>query len=83
MSRRPSNAPRSRVRVVLTLRADFYDHCAQYPDLREALGRHQVYIGPLKMSQLGFPQAAIQEREVNDVLIRRAGVQKPLTLFLG
>ena len=36
-----------KVFVLLTLRADFYDHCAQYPDLREALGRHQVYIGPL------------------------------------
>jgi hypothetical protein len=31
--------------VVLTLRADFYAHCAAYPNLREALTRSQAYIG--------------------------------------
>lgn len=33
--------------VIITLRADFYEHCAQYPDLREAVSQHQFYIGPL------------------------------------
>ncbi len=38
--------------VVLTLRADFYDHCAQYPDLREAVSQRQVYIGPMTVDGL-------------------------------
>jgi WD40 repeat protein/DNA-binding SARP family transcriptional activator/tRNA A-37 threonylcarbamoyl transferase component Bud32 len=33
--------------VVITLRADFYEHCAHYPDLREAVSQRQVYIGPM------------------------------------
>jgi WD40 repeat protein/basic membrane lipoprotein Med (substrate-binding protein (PBP1-ABC) superfamily)/DNA-binding SARP family transcriptional activator len=38
--------------VVLTLRADFYAHCAEYPKLREALTDHQVYIGPMEPQEL-------------------------------
>lgn len=40
------------VSVVVTLRADFYGHCAQYPDLREALAKHQEYIGPMSAEEL-------------------------------
>ena len=40
------------VSVVVTLRADFYAHCAQYPDLREALAKHQEYIGPMSAGEL-------------------------------
>ena len=39
-------------RVVITLRADFYSHCAQYPDLRTALAQHQAYIGPMNAAEL-------------------------------
>jgi WD40 repeat protein/serine/threonine protein kinase len=38
--------------VVLTIRADFYAHCAQYDHLREALARYQEYIGPMNPAEL-------------------------------
>ncbi len=38
--------------VVITLRADFYAHCAAYPGLREALGDHQEYIGSMNAQEL-------------------------------
>jgi DNA-binding SARP family transcriptional activator/WD40 repeat protein len=44
--------------VVITLRADFYPHCAKYPALREALARNQEYIGPMNTSEL---RRAIEE----------------------
>lgn len=39
-------------RIVLTLRADFYAHCAQFSDLRQALANHQVYIGSMSSAEL-------------------------------
>jgi WD40 repeat protein/DNA-binding SARP family transcriptional activator len=39
-------------RVVITLRADFYAHCASYSQLRQALERQQFYIGPMTASEL-------------------------------
>jgi WD40 repeat protein len=44
--------------VVITLRADFYPHCATYPALREALARNQEYIGPMNTNEL---RRAIEE----------------------
>lgn len=44
--------------LVITLRADFYAHCASYPDLREALAQHQEYIGAMTNEEL---QRAIEE----------------------
>jgi len=44
--------------VVITLRADFYAHCAQYANLREALASHQEYIGPMSAEEL---RRAIEE----------------------
>jgi WD40 repeat protein len=38
--------------VVITLRADFYAHCAAYPDLREALAGQQEYIGAMSEGEL-------------------------------
>ncbi len=38
--------------VVLTLRADFYTHCAQHADLCEALAHHQEYLGPMSVEEL-------------------------------
>jgi WD40 repeat protein len=38
--------------VVLTLRADFYSHCAPYPALRDALADQQEYIGGMKTDGL-------------------------------
>jgi hypothetical protein len=40
------------VAVLITLRADFYHHCAQFDALREALEAHQAYIGPMTEKEL-------------------------------
>jgi WD40 repeat protein len=44
--------------VVIALRADFYAHCAQYPNLRDALAHHQEYIGPMSREEI---RRAIQQ----------------------
>src|SRR5574341_1163974 len=44
--------------VVIVLRADFYAHCAQYANLREAVARHQEYIGPMSADEF---RRAIEE----------------------
>ena len=38
--------------VLITLRADFYPHCAAYAGLREALANRQEYIGPMSAAEL-------------------------------
>lgn len=53
----------SAARVVITLRADFYHHCAEYENLRLALGKHQAYIGAMTMDELR--QAIVQPAENN------------------
>jgi WD40 repeat protein/serine/threonine protein kinase/DNA-binding SARP family transcriptional activator len=54
--------PKSKIEIrtiaVITLRADFYAHCAQYDHLREALARQQEYIGPMNTAEL---RRAIEE----------------------
>ena len=44
--------PAGVVAVLITLRADFYHHCAQFDALREALEQHQAYIGPMTEGEL-------------------------------
>ena len=39
-------------KIVLTLRADFYAHCARYENLRTVLANRQVYIGPMSATEL-------------------------------
>jgi WD40 repeat protein/class 3 adenylate cyclase len=39
-------------RVVLTLRADFYDRLAGYPALRDAVAAHQEYLGQMSSDEL-------------------------------
>lgn len=46
------------VTLILTLRADFYAHLAQYPELRDAVAQQQEYIGPMTMEEL---RRAIEE----------------------
>ena len=41
-----------RVRVVITLRADFYHHCFEYEGLRLALEKHQANIGAMTSDEL-------------------------------
>ena len=42
----------SAARVVITLRADFYHHCAEFEGLRLALEKHQAYIGVMTRDEL-------------------------------
>ncbi len=44
--------------VIITLRADFYAHCAKYLPLREALAMHQEYIGAMSDDEM---RRAIEE----------------------
>lgn len=44
--------------VVIVLRADFYAHCARFDLLRQALSKHQEYIGPMTGKEL---RCAIEE----------------------
>ncbi len=37
---------------MLTIRADFYAHLAQYPELRDAVAKHQEFIGPMTSEEL-------------------------------
>jgi WD40 repeat protein/class 3 adenylate cyclase len=46
------------VTLILTLRADFYAHLAQYPELRDAVAKQQEYIGPMAIEEL---RRAIEE----------------------
>jgi WD40 repeat protein/transcriptional regulator with XRE-family HTH domain len=38
--------------VLITLRADFYAHCANYPQLRKALAQNQEYMGAMSNDEL-------------------------------
>ncbi len=49
--------------VVIGLRADYYEHCARFTGLREALARHQEYIGPMSQADL---ERAIEEPAVQN-----------------
>lgn len=40
------------VTLMLTIRADFYAHLAQYPELRDAVAKHQEFIGPMTGEEL-------------------------------
>jgi WD40 repeat protein len=44
--------------LIITLRADFYAHCAQFEGLRLALERNQAFIGPMNQEEL---RCAIEE----------------------
>jgi WD40 repeat protein/class 3 adenylate cyclase len=48
----------SPIHVVLTLRADFYARLSPYADLRDAVAQHQVFVGPMSITEL---RAAIEE----------------------
>jgi len=50
--------PDGKTIVVIALRADFYAHCAQFDQLRQAISCFQEYIGPMSLSGL---KRAIEE----------------------
>lgn len=47
-----------KITLVITLRADFYAHLAQYPELRDVVAQGQEYIGPMTSEEL---RRAIEE----------------------
>ncbi|MFC8077827.1 XRE family transcriptional regulator [Streptomyces sp. NPDC057307] len=47
-----AQAPNSRCRVVLAVRADFYVHCTHHPDLVDALRDAQITVGPMTTDEL-------------------------------
>jgi WD40 repeat protein/class 3 adenylate cyclase len=52
------SAGQNNATVIITLRADFYAHLAQYPELRVAVAQQQEYIGPMTSEEL---RRAIEE----------------------
>jgi energy-coupling factor transporter ATP-binding protein EcfA2 len=50
--RAAAQAPNSRTRIVLGVRADFYAHCAHHPELAEALRDGQLLVGPMTTDEL-------------------------------
>ena len=50
--------PKGSAVVIIVLRADFYAHCARFDLLRQALSKHQEYIGPMTVKEL---RRAIEE----------------------
>ncbi|MGE5072719.1 MAG: helix-turn-helix domain-containing protein, partial [Anaerolineae bacterium] len=76
-----ARAPGGEISVVIALRADFYSHLAQYPELREAVAARQEYIGQMTASDL---RRAIEEPARNggwqfepglvDVMLQDIGV---------
>jgi len=80
--------PDGPISVVITLRADFYAHCANYGQLRKTLSQNQEYIGAMDTDEL---RRAIEEPALNgnwelepglvDVLLRDVG-QEPGALPL-
>jgi WD40 repeat protein/class 3 adenylate cyclase len=48
----------SNTTLIITLRADFYAHLAQYPELRDLVAKQQEYIGPMNPEEL---RRAIEE----------------------
>ena len=47
--------------IVITLRADFYAHCASYLPLREALATHQEYIGAMSDEEMRLADTLLSE----------------------
>lgn len=47
-----TRAANSRTRVVLGIRADFYPHCVEHPDLLDALRQAQVPVSPMSTDEL-------------------------------
>jgi len=47
-----ASLPLGSVHLLITLRADFYHHCADYDDLRTALAACQEYIGAMNVAEV-------------------------------
>ncbi|MGB0383779.1 MAG: TIR domain-containing protein, partial [Ardenticatenaceae bacterium] len=47
-----SGNQRGRTIIVVTMRADFYAKCANYPDLAARISQHQLLLGPMSTQEL-------------------------------
>jgi hypothetical protein len=65
LTRAASDDP-ERLAVVLTIRGDYYAHCAPYPALADALAANHVLVGPLTREEL---------RRAIELPARRAGLR--------
>lgn len=80
--------PRSRVWVVVVLRADFYDRPLLYPHMSELFGRRTEVVGPLSPSELHramakpAEQAGLEVEEGLAVTIERDLARQPGSLPL-
>ncbi len=70
----------SRVRVVITVRADFYAACAQIPWLAERITDNQVLVSPMTASELkraiiepARPMGLVLEPGLVDTIVKEAG----------
>ncbi len=57
--------PRHRTLVLVAVRADFYGHCAAYPELSRLMGANHVLVGPMRRGEL---------RRAIELPARRAGL---------
>ena len=57
--------PRRRTLVLVAVRADFYGHCAAYPELSRLMGANHVLVGPMRRDEL---------RRAIELPARRAGL---------
>ncbi|HEY1294256.1 MAG TPA: helix-turn-helix domain-containing protein, partial [Chloroflexota bacterium] len=57
-----ASVPDGRTVVILTMRADFYAHCAAYPELAAQLSAHQYLLGPLDRAGTRLAISAPAER---------------------
>lgn len=62
-----------RIRVLLTLRADFLDRCLAYPKLRELLEDRQLLLGPLDAA--GLREAIVRPAGVVGALLEKGLVE--------
>jgi WD40 repeat protein/DNA-binding SARP family transcriptional activator len=58
--------PRRRALVLVAVRADFYGHCARFPELSRLLGANHVLVGPMRRHEL---------RRAIELPARRAGMR--------
>jgi len=66
-----ASAPDGSATVVLSLRADFYSHCAEHDNLRMVIQDHQNYIGAMSLEEL---RTAIERPAVDGDWILEEGL---------
>lgn len=60
----------SRLRVLLAVRADFFDRCAEHPGLAEALGDATLLLGPMRAG--GLRQAVVRPAAAAGLIVERS-----------